>query len=81
MHEFGIAQSMLDLAIETAKKNNASKILSIKVRIGELSHVTLDSLSFAFSCVSQGSIAEGAKLSASQIKGSDAIEIESIEVD
>lgn len=84
MHEFSFAQSILDTAIDNAtntKQNNAIKILAIRLRIGEYAHISPDSLNFAFSCISQKTIAENARLEFKQVKGSDVIEIESIDVE
>lgn len=81
MHEVAFAQSILDIATETARKNKAGKIVGIGLRIGELSCVNLDSLQFAFACISSGTPAKGAELSVSTILDSHAIEIQSIEVD
>lgn len=82
MHEVAIAQSILDITQDTARENNAKKILSINIKVGELSCVNLDSLQFAFECISQDTLAEGAKLVISQTGGERyALEMESIEVD
>ena len=81
MHEVALAQSIFDIATETAKKNKAGKIIGIRLRIGELSCVNLDSLQFAFACISSDTLAQGAKLSASTIRESQTLEIESIEVE
>lgn len=82
MHEVAIAQSILDIATETAKENGAKKILSIRINVGELSCVNLDSLQFAFSCISKESLAEGARILANEVKGASfALEMESIEVE
>lgn len=81
MHEVALAQSILDIVTETARKNKAGKIIGIRLRIGKLSCVNLDSLQFAFSCISPDTPAEGAELSASTIRESQTLEIESIEVD
>ena len=81
VHEISFAQSILDIATNTALQNNANNVLNIRLRIGEYSCINLDSLQFAFSCISQGSLAEGAELITTGCLGSDTIEVESIEVD
>lgn len=82
MHEVAVAQSILDMAIDVARQNNAVKIIRISLRLGEHACINPDSLQFAFSCISQESMAEGAGLCITQT-GEDpfALEIESIEVD
>ncbi|MBU1487181.1 hydrogenase maturation nickel metallochaperone HypA [bacterium] len=81
MHEVALAQSILDIATETARKNKAKKVVGIGLRIGKLSCVNLDSLQFAFSCISCESLAEGAELRITHVEdSSDVLRMESIEV-
>lgn len=56
MHEAGIAQSIIDIAVETAKKNGATKVLSIGVNIGRLVAVENESLWFAFDALKEDTI-------------------------
>ncbi|MFH1095913.1 MAG: hydrogenase maturation nickel metallochaperone HypA [Candidatus Desantisbacteria bacterium] len=81
VHEISVAQSILDMVTNIALQNNAKKVMGIKLRIGEYSCINLDSLQFAFSCISQDGMAEGAELITTRCLGSDVLEIESIEVD
>ncbi|MBP3780048.1 MAG: hydrogenase maturation nickel metallochaperone HypA [Selenomonas sp.] len=62
MHEMAIAEGILDIALDYAKKNEAQKINEIGLLIGEMSGVEVDSLEFSFNMLVQGTIAEGAKL-------------------
>ena len=62
MHEVSICESILDILKDEAKKNNASKVTAVRLKIGELSGVVEDALRFAFEVVTKGSIAEGASL-------------------
>ncbi len=62
MHELAITQSMLDLALEQAKKNNAICIQKVSVIIGEMSGVVDECVRFYFEILSEGTIAEGAEL-------------------
>jgi hydrogenase nickel incorporation protein HypA/HybF len=81
MHEVSVAQSILNIIKDTAEKNGVKKIIEVKLKIGELSCINFSSLQFAFSLISQGSLAEGAKLTASTEKNSLSLEVESIEVE
>ena len=69
MHELGITQSIIDIAIENAEKEQAKKITSIRVAIGELSGVVSDSVSFCFEACSKGTLADGAELIIDEIAG------------
>lgn len=62
MHEVGIMQRTIEIALEHAKAQNADKIHRIKIRVGALSGVIPDALSFAFDVCTRSTIAEGAKL-------------------
>ena len=60
MHEAGIAQSIIDIAVNTALKNSASKITLIAVKIGKMSAVDEASLRFAFDALKADTIAKDA---------------------
>lgn len=62
MHEVSIMQSALDVALEHATRQGATKIHQIKLCVGESSGVVSEALEFAFDVVVEGTIAQGAKL-------------------
>ena len=62
MHEVGIMQSALDLAIAEAQRAGADRIHRVAMRIGDLSGVVPEALSFAFEALTLGTPAEGACL-------------------
>jgi len=62
MHELGVTQHILQIALEHAEKAGAQKIRSINLVIGGLSGIVNESVQFYFDFVSKGTIAEGAKL-------------------
>lgn len=51
MHEVSIANSMVDELFRIAEENNAKKITTVKLKIGEMSGIVTDSLKFAFDAV------------------------------
>lgn len=57
MHEASIAQSILDIVLETATKNGASKVRSVNLLIGKLSAIETSSLTTAFDVLKEGTIA------------------------
>lgn len=67
MHEVGIAQGILDIAIENCKKRGYTGIESIKVKIGKAAGVVPDSLLFAFDIAKIGTEAEKATLNIDEI--------------
>jgi len=62
LHELGLTQSVLDIAVEHAKNNDASRILRVNVKAGELVAVIDDSMQFFFEYLSGDTIAKGAEL-------------------
>ena len=52
MHEMSMAQSILDLVGEEAAKAGLSRVDEVRLRIGEMSGVVPDSLSFCWSLMS-----------------------------
>ncbi len=62
MHEAGIAQSILNISIDTALKNDATKINQITVRVGKMSAVEEKSLRFSFDALKADTIANNAEL-------------------
>jgi hydrogenase nickel incorporation protein HypA/HybF len=64
-----LTESIVEIAVETAGREGASRVRRIVVDIGALSHVEPEALLFCFSAVSAGTIAEGARLDILRIPG------------
>jgi hydrogenase nickel incorporation protein HypA/HybF len=62
MHEVSIAQSILAIADDYARRNGASSITTVGLRIGELSGVVAEALETAFDIAKLGTLAEHARL-------------------
>lgn len=62
MHEMALAEGILDIALDYARKNKAKKIREVGLRIGEMSGVETESLEFSFRMLVKGTIAEDAQL-------------------
>jgi hydrogenase nickel incorporation protein HypA/HybF len=62
LHEVGIINDILDIATDAARESGASHITAVRVKVGELSGVVPDALSFAFEVVAESTIAAGASL-------------------
>lgn len=69
MHELSLTQSIVELAIEHARRENARAILSLTVEIGALSGVMAEAVSFAFDVCSRNTLAQGARLDIRHIPG------------
>lgn len=59
MHELGIAQSILERAMEESAQRNDARVTRIGVRIGELSGVDPEALSFGFEALVKDTALEG----------------------
>lgn len=53
MHELSIAQKIIEKAEQILQDNNATKVLNIRVRIGELSSVNKESLEFCYNVIAK----------------------------
>jgi hydrogenase nickel incorporation protein HypA/HybF len=67
MHELGIAQEMLKIALDYAAKNNATRITQFDVAMSALADESEDSLRFHFEHLTRGSIAEGARVEITRV--------------
>ena len=62
MHEVSIMEQTLEIAINKAKNQGAKQIYNLKMRIGAVSGVVPEALTFAFDVITDNTIAQGAKL-------------------
>lgn len=54
MHELGIAGAILERAKEEARRRPQARLVNVGVRVGVLSGVDADALSFGFECLVKG---------------------------
>ena len=62
MHELSIAQSILETVEQEAAKHDGRRVVRIGLRIGEISGVDPDALSFSFEVITRGTRLEQAAL-------------------
>jgi hydrogenase nickel incorporation protein HypA/HybF len=67
MHEVGLMENTLAIALKRAADEGALHIHQLTMRVGPLSGVVVDALEFAFDVLSQGTIAEGATLTVERV--------------
>jgi hydrogenase nickel incorporation protein HypA/HybF len=67
MHELPVVQSILDIVLRHAVKNQVRKIHSVSLGIGMLSDLEDDWVQKYFDYCSKGTVAEGAKLKIERI--------------
>lgn len=62
MHELGITQSIVEIALRTAQDQEATKIHSVTLEIGSLSGVVPEALEFCYEACSKETPLEGSRL-------------------
>jgi hydrogenase nickel incorporation protein HypA/HybF len=62
MHELSIAASLVETAVRSAEANGARKVVGLTVRLGALSGVEPEALSFCFPIAARETVCEGAEL-------------------
>jgi len=67
MHELGITEEILNIAITKAREADSKKVLQINLVIGDASSIVGDCVQFCFDFVSRDTIAEGARLNFQRI--------------
>lgn len=62
MHEATLAENILNIAIDAAKKNSAEKIFSVGLTLGQMAGVEVEALRLSFDALKKNSPAEDAAL-------------------
>ena len=62
MHEATLAENILEIALEAARKNGAEKIFTVGLTLGELSGVEVEALTLAFDVLKKNTPADSAEL-------------------
>lgn len=69
MHEVSLAESVVELVEETAKRERARRVKRVVLEIGSLSCIEPDALQFCFAAVARGGLADGAMLDILAVPG------------
>ncbi len=67
MHEVGLAQETLDLAVATATQQQAREIRCLRIEVGQLSGVVVEALRFALETLAAGTMAAAATMEIEEI--------------
>jgi hydrogenase nickel incorporation protein HypA/HybF len=62
MHELSIANSLVDLAAQSATNAGASRVIEVRIRLGALSGVVRAALEFSYEIAVAGTMLEGSTL-------------------
>lgn len=69
MHEMSLAEGVLQLVEDTARRENARRVKTVVLEIGRLSSVEQSALRFCLEVVMDGSLAQGAALEIIDVPG------------
>lgn len=69
MHELSVAQSIVDLVAEEARKAKAKKVLTVTLSIGELSGVVEEQLCFCLPIVAKDTVVQDAQFIVERVQG------------
>lgn len=67
MHELGLAENTLTIALDEARRQNARQILAMRLRVGALSGVVPEALQFALETIIEDTPAAGARIQIDRI--------------
>lgn len=69
MHELSVTEGILRIVEAEAKKNNVSKVLSIKLKVGQFSGIMPQLIQDYFDILTNNTVVEGAKLIIDKVPG------------
>ncbi|MCZ7461896.1 hydrogenase maturation nickel metallochaperone HypA [Streptomyces sp. WMMC940] len=69
MHEMSIALAVVDQVEDAARSHGASRVRTVRLRVGELAGVVPDALAFSFQLACAGTLVEGADLVTETVPG------------
>jgi hydrogenase nickel incorporation protein HypA/HybF len=69
MHEVSLIEGIVDLVAAEARKQPFSQVRVIRLRLGVLGHAEPEALQFCFDAVTNGTIADGARLEIEMVPG------------
>ncbi len=69
MHEMSLAESIVQIVEDTARKHGGTHVTSVRLEVGQLAGVEIDALRFCFEAASRESLAADALLVIDQPEG------------
>ena len=69
MHEMALAQGIVEIVQEHARRDAFTRVRTVRIEIGALSHVDPRAIAFGFDVVTRGTVAEGAALAIDRPEG------------
>lgn len=70
MHEFSLAEGVLEIVLDTARDNSLTSVADVRLDVGKLSGVSIDAVRFAWEFLSnEHDLTKGAQLSVNEPPG------------
>ena len=69
MHEVALAEGILRIVQDAARRHGATRVATVTLEIGSLAHVEPRALEFCFDAVARGTPAQGARLAIESVPG------------
>lgn len=69
MHEMSLAEGIIELVEDTARREHATRVSLIVLEIGQLASVEPEALRFCFDAITRGGVADGATLEIVTVPG------------
>ena len=69
MHEMSLAEGVLQIVEDSARREGFGTVRVVRLEIGELAGVEIDALRLCFDAVARGGIADGARLEIERTPG------------
>ena len=67
MHELSVTQGLLKICLEEGKKHNINRIKELNIKVGELTDLVPNCISYYFNIVAKDTIAENTKINIERI--------------
>jgi len=62
MHEYSTTLAIIEKVIDEARKRGAKRVISVELRIGKLTLLSIEQVRFCFEALSKGTMLEGCEL-------------------
>ena len=80
MHELSIALSMIDMASEEVLRHGGGRVTALHLKLGQLSGVVKEALTFSYEIACQGTALEGSQLIIEETEGRE-LEVVALELE
>lgn len=70
MHEMALCEGVVEIIAQEAERQKFSRVRTVWLEIGALSHVEPEAMRFCFDAVSRGTVADGARFEVVSVPGS-----------